>query len=667
MLNDHEKTKEQLIGELTELRQLVTGFKVAENNYKNIVADLRKSQDNYKLLVENQTDLIVRVGVDERFQYVSPSYCKTFGKSEQELLGKRFFPLVHEDDREITEKEMKKLFQPPYCCWVEQRALTSKGWRWFGWADKAVLNEDNEVIAIVAIGRDITEQKDAQHLVARMGKILDGSFNEIYVFDAETLKFIHVNKRALSNLGYTEDEMLNLTPNDIKPEMYQQELVTYLDPLKDGTKQAQVFETIHQRKDGTLYPVEIRLELSNIEIPAVFVAIVQDITDRKWAETSRLESVGVLAGGIAHDFNNILTGITGNVSLAKMKLEYHQEDHESVQILLAETEKAALQARHLTHQLLTFAKGGEPILKKVSVHNLLKQNVNFVLRGSNILCDFQLPPDLWPLKVDSGQINQVIQNLVINACQAMPQGGCIQLKAENVELDKRANPNLKEGLYVKISIKDNGIGMPKDIIPRIYDPYFTTKQKGSGLGLAIVHSIVRKHEGHIMVESEAGCGTEFNVYLPACQECVEVNREKIKLPLKGTAKILLMDDEKILREVVTDMLEYLGYNVTCAVEGKEAIDLYMKAKVTGNPFDAVIMDLTIPGGMGGKEAIQKLIQIDPGVKAIVASGYSNDPVMARYKDFGFMDIISKPFGIEELGRVLQNLLCDEGTMIKRIS
>lgn len=664
MLQDYEKTKEQLCEELKELRQQIVDAKQLENYYKNISEDLMKSQENYKLLVENQTDLIVKVGMDGKFLYVSPSYCAAFGKSEHQLLGSSFMPLVHEDDRKNTEEEMKKLYQPPYCCWVEQRALTTVGWRWFGWADKAVLNEDNEVVAIVAIGRDITEQKKAQHLIARLGKILDSSFNEVYAFDAETLKFIHVNQGALSNLGYTEDEIFELTPYDIKPEINKTEFAGFLIPLIEGNKQAQVFETIHKRKDGTVYPVEVRLQLSNVETPAVFVAIAQDITDRKWAETSRLESIGVLAGGIAHDFNNILTGITGNVSLAKMEMEIDQKDKGTVQRLLAEAEKAALQAKNLTNQLLTFAKGGEPILESVSVYNLLQENVSFALRGSNILCDFQLPSDLWSLKVDSCQINQVIQNLVINACQAMPQGGFIRVKAENVELKNGVISSLKKGLYIKISIKDQGVGMPKELIPKIFDPYFTTKQKGSGLGLAIVHSVVRKHKGYIVVESEPGVGTEFQVFLPACRDLVALTQEESSAFLKGKAKILLMDDEKMLREVVTEILEYLGYKVTCAAEGKEAVKLYVRAMESGHPFDAVIMDLTIPGGMGGKETIQKLIQIDPSVKAIVASGYSNDPVMARYKDFGFKDIIEKPFSIDQLGMVLRRLIYNEVAAVK---
>lgn len=532
MLKDSEKTKEQLIGELYELRQLITAAKQSEDHSKNISEALMKSQENYKILVENQTDVVVKVGLDRKFQYVSPSYCATFGKTEQELLGTKFMPLVHEDDRSISEAELKKLLIPPYCCWVEQRALTTMGWRWFGWADKAVLNKDNEVEAIVAIGRDITEQKKNQHLTARLGKILDSSFNEVYAFDAETLKFIHVNQGALSNLGYTGDEILELTPYDINPDLNRTEFPNTLVPLIEGNTRIKVFETIHKRKDGTLYPVEVRLQLSNKETPAVFVAVAQDITDRKWAETSRLESIGVLAGGIAHDFNNILTGITGNVSLAKMKLENELNENGHIQKLLAEAEKAALQAKYLTNQLLTFAKGGEPVLETVSVYNLLQENIGFALRGSNIMCEFQLPSGLWPLKVDSCQINQVIQNLIINACQAMPQGDFIHVKAENVESKSRVNSRLEKGPYVKISIKDHGVGMSKEIVPRIFDPYFTTKQKGSGLGLAIVYSVVRKHKGYILVNSEPGHGTEFQVFLPACRDLEVLTHEKSNAPLK---------------------------------------------------------------------------------------------------------------------------------------
>lgn len=626
-----------------------------EKTHEQLKAELNQ----YRLLVENQTDLIVKVDNLGRFEYVSPSYCALFGKTKEELMGKNFVPLIHEDDKELTEREMKNLYNPPYCCWVEQRALTAQGWRWIGWADKAVLDEKNEVVGIVAIGRDVTERKKTEQLAIRLGRILENSFNEIYAFEAHTLKFIYVNQGALNNLGYTHEEMLKLTPYDIKSDLDKSEFVSLLKPLFNENRTIQVFESIHRRKDGTTYPVEVRLQLSHSEYPPVFFAIVQDITERKWAQTSKLESIGVLAGGIAHDFNNILTGITGNLSLAKIKIKANQKDATDIERLLWEAEKAAMQAKSLTQQLLTFAKGGEPVFQIISIKEFLVESVSFAMRGSNVMPVYQFAADLWSAKMDPGQVNQVIQNIIINACQAMPQGGNITIKAENFVSDGGGNsnvPHVKKQEYVKISIKDNGTGIPEEVIYNIFDPYFTTKPKGSGLGLAISHSIVKKHGGFIEVESECGAGSEFHVYLPAYIESKIIKSNEIKGYPTGNGSVLFMDDEKILREVVAEMIRYLGYTVSCARDGQEAIELYVKARESGDPFCAVIMDLTIAGGMGGQEAIGILMQIDPEVKAIVASGYSNDPVMSNCRDYGFTAVLAKPFSIEELGRVLQSVV-----------
>jgi signal transduction histidine kinase/ActR/RegA family two-component response regulator len=392
------------------------------------------------------------------------------------------------------------------------------------------------------------------------------------------------------------------------------------------------------------------------------VGIFEDITEKKKMEehllrVEKLESVGLLAGGIAHDFNNILTVITGNVALAKMKAGTIDDDYRvAVLNVLTEAEKASLQAKDLTQQLLTFARGGAPILKTASMTELLKDTTGFALRGSNVRCKFNIPEDLWPVKIDVGQINQVIHNLIINADQAMPEGGIIKVGAANLTISEEHNLPLAAGEYVKISLEDQGIGIPEEHLSKIFDPYFTTKQKGTGLGLTTSYSIIRKHEGYITVESELGVGTTFHVYLQASpQESLKYKNQEEKA-FSGKGKILVMDDEKMLRYVVGEMLTHIGYEVACTKDGAEAVELYKKSKAMNNPFDAVIMDLTIPGGMGGKEAVKKLIEIDPDVRAIVSSGYSNDPVMANYPEYGFKAVVAKPYSIEELGKVLESVI-----------
>jgi len=388
--------------------------------------------------------------------------------------------------------------------------------------------------------------------------------------------------------------------------------------------------------------------------------IARDITERKRTEEEllkarKLESIGLLAGGIAHDFNNILTAILMNISLAKRYAHPGDKLFKS----LAEAEKASLRARDLTQQLLTFSKGGAPIRRTASITELIKDSTEFALRGSNIRCEFSIPEELWPVEIDEGQMSRVMNNLIINAQQAMPDGGILKVRGENVTIaieETRQGLPLPEGRYVKISLEDQGTGIPPEHLPRIFDPYFTTKQGGSGLGLATTYSIIKKHEGYITVKSELGIGTTFSIYLPASQkQTLPQKSTEERLPL-GQGRVLVMDDEEVIREAVSQMLREMKYEVKVAKDGTETIKLYREAQEAGQPFDAVIMDLTIPGGMGGKETVTKLIEIDPHVKVIVSSGYSNDPIMANYKQHGFSGFIAKPYKFEELSKTLRDVL-----------
>lgn len=391
---------------------------------------------------------------------------------------------------------------------------------------------------------------------------------------------------------------------------------------------------------------------------------VMDITERKRAEedlirAQKLESLGVLAGGIAHDFNNLLTVILGNVSLVKT----YGNPEDKAYRRLTEAEKACLRARDLTQQLLTFSKGGAPVKKVTSIAELIRESASFAQRGSNVRCEFSIADGLWPLEVDEGQISQVINNLVINAQQAMPQGGVIRISVENVMgtgfpiSDRVGALQVKDRRYVKITVEDQGIGIPEEHVSKVFDPYFTTKQRGSGLGLAVTYSIVKNHDGYIEVESKLGVGTKFHIYLPVCDKGLpeRTNMEKDNL-IRGRGRVLVMDDEEIVRDLLGEILGQIGYEVGFAREGGEAIELYIRAKDSGKPFDVVIMDLTVPGGMGGKETIKRLLDIDPEIKAIVSSGYSNDPIMSDYRRYGFMEMVTKPYRIEELSVVLNKVM-----------
>jgi PAS domain S-box-containing protein len=383
----------------------------------------------------------------------------------------------------------------------------------------------------------------------------------------------------------------------------------------------------------------------------------QDITEKFGKEEEiikmqKYESLGVLAGGVAHDFNNILTAILGNVSLAK--IESHPKD---ILDRLTETEKALNRAKYLTQQLLNFSKEGLPVKEITSVSELTKESVNFMLSGSNVKCQFDLPNDLWMIEADGNQINQVITNLVINAIQAMPEGGIINVNARNISLKNGEITPLGEGNYVKISIQDHGNGVNKENLQRIFDPYFTTKKDGTGLGLTVSFSVIRSHNGHITVDSQPGVGTIFHIYLPASQKrLVDDKKETDNQPIRGKGRILVLDDDRIIRELVSIMLGNFGYDVTTVVDGIEVIDEYKTAMTSGCPFDAVIMDLTIPGGMGAKETISILKDLDPRVKAVISSGYSNDPIVNEYSDHGFKGAIIKPYGLKELISVINSVI-----------
>ncbi len=367
-------------------------------------------------------------------------------------------------------------------------------------------------------------------------------------------------------------------------------------------------------------------------------------------KADKLESVGILAGGIAHDFNNILTSILGNICLAKMQVK-HEDD---IFDLLSAAEKASMRAQGLTRQLLTFAKGGAPIKETASLQKLIKESSLFMLQGSKSVCELQIAEDLWPVDADVGQISQVISNIVINANQAMPEGGIIRIAAENLMPEKIDEVPINKGKYIRISIKDQGVGIAEKHIAKIFDPYFTTKQAGSGLGLATAYSIIKKHNGHIFVVSLPGTGTTFDIYLPVSDNRIQVKEEAVLL--KGRGKILVMDDDEHLKKIAKKMLDMLGYESELARDGDEAIEMYKKAMESGKPYDTVFLDLTVSGGMGGAEAVKILLKMDPEVKAIVCSGYSGGEVVSNFREYGFKGMMPKPFGLHALGKVLNDVL-----------
>ncbi|MBU1233504.1 MAG: response regulator, partial [Proteobacteria bacterium] len=386
------------------------------------------------------------------------------------------------------------------------------------------------------------------------------------------------------------------------------------------------------------------------------VIVFRDVTENNRMEeellkVKKLESVGILAGGIAHDFNNILAAIVGNINLALLDDSIKSHTRK----LLIGAEKASLRAKNLTLQLLTFAKGGEPVKETSSVAEIITDSADFVLHGSNVVCRYNFTEDLWLVDIDKGQMSQVIQNIIINSRHAMPKGGTIDVRCENVFSNNIGNSlQTSPQKGIKITISDTGIGIPADVIDRIFDPYFSTSQKGSGLGLAISNSIIRKHDGRIFAQSTPGKQTTFTIFLPASthhekpMEPAEKHRKSVQ-----SARILVMDDEELVRDVAAAMLVQLGHTPILVNDGTEALKTYQDQMDKNEPVHAVIMDLTIPGGVGGKDAVQDILAIDAKARVIVSSGYSNDPIMANCQQYGFVAAVVKPYQIKELEKILE--------------
>ena len=506
------------------------------------------------------------------------------------------------------------------------------------------------------IGMRLEAENALQVSEDKFRSLVEMASDAIIIADAETGIITDVNKKGAELMGWKASDLIgrhlsSLHPSD-EQELYSRLIESnYSLPLPYN-------KVIYvQHISGRKIPVDISANTIEFAKGRIVQGIFRDITQRlqfddELQKTEKLKTATVLAGGIAHDFNNLLTAVLGNLSLAKLEAA----GDEKMRARLAETEKAIFRAKDLTHQLLTFAKGSSPTRKTVKLGKLIEEAARFVLHGSKVKCECLTSEDLWMAEVDEGQINQVINNLVINASHAMNDGGVCTIRAENVKLDRASGFPVPPGNYVKIIVEDQGHGISPDILDKIFDPFYTTKKQGSGLGLSSSYTIVKNHGGHITVDSTVGKGTNFYVYLPASNNKPEQEFETEEIDLSGDGRILVMDDEEIVREAVTSLLQYLGYDVETAKEGQDAVDMYELSMKIGEPYDAVIMDLTVPGGMGGKEAVGKIRQLDPSARVIVSSGYYTDPVLAHFKDYGFVGVVPKPYQLDELGKVVKGVL-----------
>ena len=626
---------------------------------------LQDSEERWKFALEGAGDGLWDWNVQTNEVFYSHQWKAMLGYGDDEIGNTldEWDKRVHPGDKEYVYREIQRHFSgeaPVYMS--EHRMLCRDGtYKWVLDRGKIVTRTaDGKALRVIGTHTDITERRRAgealQESQERFKELADSLPQSVFECDLQG-NFTYFNKTGLKAFGCTESDIsagMNIlqvvAPQD--RQLAREAMERRLEGQQFGYTE---FHAL--RRDGSTFFVGVHtapIRRGDRTVGLRGLAI--DMSDHKLVEAEmlkveKLESLGILAGGIAHDFNNILTAILGNIALARMRLKPGSFEHDR----LNDAEKASNHARDLTMQLLTFSKGGEPVTKTVAIDQVIRDAVGFALRGARVRSSLHFDVGLWPVEADAGQMSQVFQNLVLNACQAMPEGGVITIEACNAR-EEMLNVLPARGRYVHVTVRDEGTGIPEEYLAKIFDPFFTTKQTGSGLGLAVTYSIIRNHGGQITVSSRIGQGTTFTVLLPASESPAAEIQAASAVSFRGKGSILIMDDEEMVRNVAGGMVREFGFEVVFARDGLEAVRLYKDAADAGKPFVAVIMDLTIPGGMGGKEAVQELLHIDPHVRAIASSGYSNDPVMANHREYGFSAVIAKPYKPEDLGLLLRDLL-----------
>lgn len=665
---------------LALLAFLAVALLVISNSYSFVLvrrqlSKLEGVETRIRSIIENILDGMIAVDEQGLICSMNPAAEKMFGCRDNEMVGNNFTRLVPKTY--ASELDTK----PVTCDWEQIIKRTGSTTLAVGRTRKHVtfpieislseMQVDHQQL-YVAMVRDVKERKrfeqeiaaEKESLAVTLRSIGDG----VITTDIQG-KIIIINNEAERLTGWASNEAVGQPLKSVfniaidlaaqaraQRSGYRNEAHSILLSLPENA-------TLTSREgiERVIEQVASPIRDNKNEVVGV-VLVFRDITERQRNEVERrkaetLEQLGLLAGGIAHDFNNLLTAIIGNISLASLLLPVNDE----MAVRLTDAKNASMRARDLAQQLLTFARGGAPIKKTASIGKLIQDTVSFSLRGSHNRSEFQFGADLWPAEIDPGQISQVIANLVVNADQAMPNGGLLRVSCENFRYTSSTAPTIPDlapGDYIRISIRDEGVGIPEEYLKRIFDPYFTTKPKGNGLGLATTYSIIKNHNGLITVESEVHFGSTFTLYLPASvqEELPAEQPRPMSDTIIGTGRVLVVDDEEAIRTLVEFTLTRLGYEVMQAASALEGVNIYRQKFEAGERFDAVILDLTLPGGMGGKEALKKLIEIDPTVNAIVSSGYATDATMSRYQDFGFRGVIAKPYEAADLGKIVHHVI-----------
>ncbi len=687
------------LGELEDLR--AANLALAEENarLRSSRDDSRRSEQRYRLITENTLDLICEVSQHGFFTYVSPNHEEILGYRPKELLGHNFSTLIHGDDvAQVVERFSECIVAGiPFVCSFRLRHKDGS-WHWMEVSAKPLEAVTAPGAApyegqAIFVYRDVTERKETrrafsaetERLKVTLSSIADGVISTDLAGG-----IVEVNEAALHLIGLKREVLVGTSVDEHLEFVDEISRMPVRSPVIRALTEAAPCtlplsgHTLLRTKSGVEFAVAgTATPIRDQEEQLVgSVLIFRNITEKRRTEQellklSKQESLGQLAARIAHDFNNLLTVILGNLSLTKILLA----PGDAALRRLADTEKACLRAKDLTRQLLAFARGGLPVKKPLALEPLVRESTRLILQDANVAYRLNWPDPLPQVSADAEQLHQLLYELLTNALHATPIGGSIHVRGESVRLNADGSIPLPEGDYVRVSVRDEGLGIPEQHLTRIFEPFFSTKENARGLGLATCFLIARNHDGFMTVDSAPGFGTTFFLYLPALPAFVhlpaarpqqqwtdpppprrvstidELGDPYAPMPLApgaaDTRRILVMDDEQPICDLAAELLTREGYAVDTAKDGEEAILKYTEARDSGQPFDVVILDLTVRGGLGGRDTVKRLAQIDPGVRAIVSSGYSQDLMMSRYRDFGFCGVVSKPYSVSELTQEIE--------------
>lgn len=638
-------------------------------NRKHAEEALKKSENMLQAIINAEPECVKLIDADAKLIMMNRAGLSMIqADSLEQVKGQCVCPLIASEHRDAFMDLTKRVFNGDSGTLAFEMTGVKGRHLWLETHAVPFRNEKDEIVALLGITRDITEHKQAEDTLRRSEEMVRNILNSVdegFIVVDRDYRILTANRAYCNQVRLPHNEVVGKICFKISHKVdrpcYEVGKECAVRNVFNTGEPSVVYHN-HPDADGSMFHVETKafpLKDASGYITSVIESI-SNITDKKLLEQERLkmqklEAVGTLAGGIAHDFNNLLQGVFGYISLAKLTAYGRQKSLAA----LDQAEKALHMSVKLTNQLLTFSKGGKPVKKIIDLYPMIDNTAQFALSGSRSDYRFAADGGLWQVEADEGQISQVIQNIVLNADQAMKEGGRVEITARNVHVPHNDSlQGLHTGRYVQISIKDSGIGILEQYITKIFDPYFTTKEKGSGLGLATSYSIIKNHGGLIEVKSEVGKGTTFSIYLPAFAAVEKVEPFQptdVVLPLR-TGKVLVMDDEPVIRDVARDLIQALGHEVECSAHGEEAINKYRNANQAGKPFDLVILDLTIRGGIGGAETIRRLMEIDPGVNAIASSGYSDDDNVQNHRNQGFKAFLKKPYNVDELQEVLNKTL-----------